>query len=109
MRELFSAFEKANPDIHIAYDTSPDLGIVMAVSYTHLDVYKRQGLRPSADRANRTPNWFRSRISTWIWYPVLSTSSGSATGSFGLHLSLIHICGAGAGRQPRRADDLGKL
>lgn len=29
MRELFSAFEKANPDIHIAYDTSPDLGIVM--------------------------------------------------------------------------------
>ena len=24
-------------------------------------------------------------ISTWIWYPVLSTSSGSATGSSDLH------------------------
>ena len=28
---------------------------------------------------------FRSRISTWIWYLVLSTSSGSATGSSDLH------------------------
>lgn len=46
---------------------------------------KGPGLRPSADRANRTPNWFRSRISTWIWYLVLSTSSGSATGSSDLH------------------------
>lgn len=29
MRELFAAFEAENPDIHIVYDTSPDLGIVM--------------------------------------------------------------------------------
>ena len=54
---------------------------------TMLELEAAEGaeLRPSADRASRTPNWFRSRISTWIWYPVLSTSSGSATGSFGLH------------------------
>ena len=29
MRELFAAFEAENPDIHIVYDTSPDLEIVM--------------------------------------------------------------------------------
>lgn len=29
MRELFAAFEEENPDIHIVYDTSPDLEIVM--------------------------------------------------------------------------------
>lgn len=31
-----------------------------------LDTAERGGARPSADRASRTPNWFRSRISTWI-------------------------------------------
>lgn len=50
-----------------------------------LEAAEGAGLRPSADQANRTPNWFRSRISTWIWYLVLSTSSGSATGSSDLH------------------------
>ena len=40
MRELFSAFEKANPDIHIAYDTSPDLGIVMEKAADMLAVDK---------------------------------------------------------------------
>ena len=29
MRELFAEFEALNPDVHIVYDTSPDLGIVM--------------------------------------------------------------------------------
>ena len=29
MRELFAAFEAENPDIHIVYDTSPDLEIAM--------------------------------------------------------------------------------
>ena len=40
MRELFAAFEAENPDIHIVYDTSPDLGIVMEKAADMLAVDK---------------------------------------------------------------------
>ena len=40
MRELFAAFKAENPDIHIVYDTSPDLGIVMEKAADMLAVDK---------------------------------------------------------------------
>ena len=40
MRELFAEFEAENPDIHIVYDTSPDLGIVMEKAADMLAVDK---------------------------------------------------------------------
>lgn len=40
MRELFSEFEALNPDVHIVYDTSPDLGIVMEKAADMLAVDK---------------------------------------------------------------------
>lgn len=50
-----------------------------------LDTAERGGARPSADRASRTPNWFRSRISTWICCPLPWISSDSVIGSSDLH------------------------
>ena len=40
MRELFAEFEALNPDVHIVYDTSPDLGIVMEKAADMLAVDK---------------------------------------------------------------------
>ena len=40
MREIFSDFEKANPDVHVIYDTSPDLSIVMEKAADMLSVDK---------------------------------------------------------------------
>ena len=40
MRELFAEFETLNPDVHIVYDTSPDLGIVMEKAADMLAVDK---------------------------------------------------------------------
>ena len=40
MRELFAEFEELNPDVHIVYDTSPDLGIVMEKAADMLAVDK---------------------------------------------------------------------
>lgn len=40
MRELFAEFEALNPDVHIVYDTSPDLGIVMEKTADMLAVDK---------------------------------------------------------------------
>ena len=40
MRELFAEFEAENPDIHIVYDTSPDLEIVMEKAADMLAVDK---------------------------------------------------------------------
>ena len=37
------------------------------------------------DTASRTPNWFRSRISTWICCPLPWISLDSAIGSSDLH------------------------
>lgn len=39
-RELFAEFEALNPDVHIVYDTSPDLGIVMEKAADMLAVDK---------------------------------------------------------------------
>ena len=44
MRELFAEFEALNPDVHIVYDTSPDLGIVMEKAADMLAVDKHQAL-----------------------------------------------------------------
>lgn len=40
MRELFAEFEALNPDVHIVYDTSPDLSIVMEKAADMLAVDK---------------------------------------------------------------------
>ena len=40
MREQFAEFEALNPDVHIVYDTSPDLGIVMEKAADMLAVDK---------------------------------------------------------------------
>lgn len=40
MRELFAEFEALNPDVHIVYGTSPDLGIVMEKAADMLAVDK---------------------------------------------------------------------
>ena len=40
MRELFAEFEALNPEVHIVYDTSPDLGIVMEKAADMLAVDK---------------------------------------------------------------------
>ena len=40
MRELFAEYEALNPDVHIVYDTSPDLGIVMEKAADMLAVDK---------------------------------------------------------------------
>ena len=44
MRELFAEFEALNPDVHIVYDTSPDLGIVMEKAADMLAVDKAQSI-----------------------------------------------------------------
>ena len=50
LQEAEKKFEEMNPDIDIEtvplpYEETPDQLAIMTVSYTHLDVYKRQHLR----------------------------------------------------------------
>ena len=77
--------------------TSTD--VVEAVSYPHLDVYKRQGIACQADLRHPNPIykatqtntrwvWTQANDGTWDWFPQTAISQGAA----GLPINGIARC-----------------
>ena len=73
---------------HVSHQEAycPDYGIPQPVSYTHLDVYKRQVL---ANPPFNDSDWFRKDDDVRWRYGV--PPKGNAGFAWVLHLSLIHI------------------
>ena len=70
MRELFAEFEALNPDVHIVYDTSPNLGIVMEKAADMLAVDKAPSIISTNGNVQYVSNARKNGVA-WNLMPYL--------------------------------------